>query len=122
MHVARESQPFSAEARKLSETGASSAVGGGSAGCGDDFGLLAGSTAQDGVPSLYPLSLAPCGPMLARMPMLTQTMGSFGFGAMVGRVRWAVETAEMHQLGDGRALYVMLMTTTATRGSKRKSG
>ena len=45
-------QPFSPEADMLSAMGATTSVGGASVGCGDDFGILPGSTAQDGVRGL----------------------------------------------------------------------
>jgi len=50
--TARAAQPFSPEADMLSAMGATSSVGGASVGCGEDFGILPGSTAQDGVRGL----------------------------------------------------------------------
>ena len=52
VYVATEAEPFSHEADMLSAMGASSAVVGTNVGCGNEFGLLAGSTAQDGVKGL----------------------------------------------------------------------
>jgi len=51
-YTSQAAQPFSPEADKLSEMGAASSIGSGDAGCGDDFGILPGSTAQDGIRGL----------------------------------------------------------------------
>jgi len=51
-YVSKTAQPFSTDADMLSAMGAASSVGSADSGCGDDFGILAGSTAQDGVRGL----------------------------------------------------------------------
>jgi len=51
-YVARTTQPFSQAANRLAELGATTAVGGATSGCMDNFGVLPGSTAQDAVAGL----------------------------------------------------------------------